>query len=101
MNPVNIAHIRLKEMLEAIHNNDGPFNNSLKTASDRALNQLHYRDFAALRRAAAHLEMESKCKKHNLVFRGRILTMLGTLNLYLDLLVAYSWQKASMTVMRS
>jgi hypothetical protein len=44
------------------------------------------------------LELESKKKEHNVVFRGRILAMFGTLTLYLNSSVAYTWTKASMLI---
>ncbi len=91
MDPVNIAHVCLREMLEAIRNNDSPSDTSPETVSDRALNQLHYRDFPALQRAAAHLEVKSKNRKHNVVLCSHLLAMLGTLDLYLDSSVSYTW----------
>lgn len=101
MDPVNLAHVRLKEMLEAISNDTIPSDNSLESASESALNSLNYRNFPALQRAAASLELEAKNKKHDLLFRGRILAMFGTLTLYLDTSMGYSWRKASMVVAKS
>jgi hypothetical protein len=48
MNPVNLAHVRLKEILEAISDDTAPSDNSLESVSDKALNQLNYRNFPAL-----------------------------------------------------
>ncbi|KAJ7118174.1 hypothetical protein C8R44DRAFT_738128 [Mycena epipterygia] len=101
LNPVNLAHVKLRELLEAFSNDTYLLDNSLESGSERALNQLNYRNFPALQRAAARLELETKNKAHDLVFRSRILAMWGTLSLYLDPSVAYTWRKASMIVARS
>lgn len=101
MESVNVAHVRLKELLEAISSDALPSDNSPEGASETALNQLNYRNFPALQRAAARLELESKNKKHDVVFRGRILAMFGTLTLYLDTSAAYTWRKASLVVAKS
>jgi hypothetical protein len=102
MDSVNLAHVRLKEMLEAIESGTVPFkDNSPETSADRALNQLHHRDFPALRRARARLSHISKDKKHDTVFRGRILAMLGTLNLYLDPCQNYTWRESSVIIATS
>ncbi|KAJ7037079.1 hypothetical protein C8F04DRAFT_1180803 [Mycena alexandri] len=71
MDPVNLAHVRLRELLEAI---EDP---SPETGADRVLNQLNYTHFAALR------------------------PMVGTLNLYLDSELSYTWREASMIVAKS
>jgi hypothetical protein len=101
MEPVNLAHVHLKALLEGISNDTLPSDNSPEGGSEIALNKLNYRNFPALRRAAARLELESKNKKHDVVFRGRILAMFGTLTLYLDTSAAYSWRKASLVIAKS
>ncbi|KAJ7113860.1 hypothetical protein C8R44DRAFT_740745 [Mycena epipterygia] len=90
LNPVNLAHVKLRELLEAFSNDTYLLDNSLESASEKALNQLNYRNFPVLERAAARLELETKNKAHDLVFRSRILAMWGTLSLYLDPTVAYT-----------
>jgi hypothetical protein len=90
MEPVNLAHVHLKALLEGISNDTLPSDNSPEGGSEIALNKLNYRNFPALRRAAARLELESKNKNHDVVFRGRILAMFGTLTLYLDTSAAYT-----------
>ncbi|KAF8192784.1 hypothetical protein K438DRAFT_2017942 [Mycena galopus ATCC 62051] len=80
IDPVNLAHVRLKELLEAIQDGSQILDPTPETAADRSLNQLNYKDFPSLRRAAASLSVKSKDKK-------------------LDL--SYGWQEASMIVARS
>ncbi|KAF7297803.1 hypothetical protein MKEN_01404000 [Mycena kentingensis (nom. inval.)] len=101
LEPVNVKHVRLKEMLEALGSDNIPDDPSPETAADRALKILNYRDFPKLQRAAERLELESKDKNYDFVFRGRILAMLGTLRLYLDPLVSLSWRKASTVIAKS
>ncbi|KAF7293622.1 hypothetical protein MIND_01141500 [Mycena indigotica] len=101
MDRVNLAHVRLREMLEAMDTGRVPTDLSLETAADRALNQLHHRDFPSLRRAAELLELTSKNKHHDVVFRTRLAAMLGTLNLFLNPGCNYTWRQASTVIARS
>ncbi|KAJ7135531.1 hypothetical protein C8R46DRAFT_1014739 [Mycena filopes] len=95
MDPVNLAHVRLRELLEGINDH------SPETGADRVLNQLNYTNFPALRRAAASLNVKGKDKKLDVVFRARITAMAGVLNLYLDPELSYTWRQASMIVAKS
>ncbi|KAJ7059975.1 hypothetical protein C8F01DRAFT_1084402 [Mycena amicta] len=102
MNPVNLAHVRLRGMLEAISAGVAPeVDLSPETAADRALTRLHYQDFPALRRAAAQLSLLSKDKKHDVVFRTRLVAMQGTLNIYLNPAFNYTWRQASILIAHS
>ncbi|KAJ7712776.1 hypothetical protein B0H16DRAFT_1811966 [Mycena metata] len=101
MDPVNIAHVHLKELLEGIQDNTIHSDPSPDSATDRSLAQLNYKDFPALRRAAATLSVKSQDKKLDVFFRARITAMVGTLNLYLDSELSYSWREASMIVSKS
>jgi len=60
-------------------------------ASDAALDQLHYKNFPALRRVHAKLTIKSKDKKIDIIFRVCITEMVSTLNLYLDPELLYTW----------
>ncbi|KAJ6536528.1 hypothetical protein DFH09DRAFT_1091283 [Mycena vulgaris] len=95
MDPVNLAHVRLRELLEGL---EDP---SPESGVDRALNQLNYTHFPALRRAVASLTVKSKDKNLDVFFRARITAMMGALNLYLDAELSYSWREASMIVSKS
>jgi len=64
--------------------------------TDALLNALSFRDFPELRRARAKLTVKSKDKLLDVFFRSRITGMLGTLNLYLDPELSYSWREASL-----
>ncbi|KAK7060055.1 hypothetical protein R3P38DRAFT_2679776, partial [Favolaschia claudopus] len=101
MDPVNLAHVHLKELLEAIESGSTILDPSPETATDRSLNQINYTDFPALRRATANLSVKSKDKKLDVFLRARISAMVGTLNLYLDSELSYGWREASMIVARS
>jgi hypothetical protein len=60
MDPVNVAHVHLKELLEAIQNGSQISDPSPETSADRSLNQLNYKDFASLCRAAATLTVKQR-----------------------------------------
>jgi hypothetical protein len=49
MEPVNLAHVHLKALLEGISNDTLPSDNSPEGGSEIALNKLNYRNFPALR----------------------------------------------------
>jgi hypothetical protein len=101
MSSVNEADQRLQEMLRELRAGQTPNDDSPEMVSDHQLNQLNYKDFPILRRACAALSVKSKDKKLDIVFRGRITGMVGTLNLYLDPELSYSWRQASMVVAKS
>ncbi|KAF7330951.1 hypothetical protein MVEN_02435000 [Mycena venus] len=101
MDPVNLAHVHLKELLEAIQDGSQILDPTPETATDHSLNQLNHKDFPTLRRAAASLSVKSKDKKLDVFFRARITAMAATLNLYLDSQLSYTWWEASMIVSRS
>ena len=95
MDPVNLAHVHLKELLEAIQNGSQILDPSPETATDRSLNQLNHKDFPTLRRAAASLSVKSKDKKLDVFFRARITAMFATINLYLDSQLSYAMLTAA------
>ncbi|KAF8150577.1 hypothetical protein B0H34DRAFT_801519 [Crassisporium funariophilum] len=64
--------------------------------TDGLLNALSYKDFPQLRRARAKLSIKGKDKLLNIFFRSRITGMVGTLNLYLDPELSYTWRQASL-----
>jgi len=72
-----------------------------ENATDNLLNGLSYKDFPALRRARASLTVKSHDKKIDVFFRARILGMVGTLNLYLDPSLSYSWRECSLLVSKA
>jgi hypothetical protein len=92
------ARQQVEAMLKDIREGRKPQDNGMDTTSDLALNQLHYKDFPALRRAVEKLTMKSRDKKLDVFFRARITAMVGTLNLYLDSKLSYSWRDASLVV---
>ncbi|KAJ7235063.1 hypothetical protein C8J57DRAFT_1479731, partial [Mycena rebaudengoi] len=71
MDPVNLAHVKLRELLEDI---EDP---SPESAADRVLDQLNHTHFPALRCAAAALNVKSKNKTLDVFFRARITAMAG------------------------
>lgn len=91
----------MAQMLKDLRDGKTPHDRSEETSTDRALNQLNYKNFPALRRALAKLTLKSKDKKVDVVLRARITAMSGTLNLYLDPEVSYSWRQASLVVSKS
>ncbi|KAJ7773743.1 hypothetical protein DFH07DRAFT_767684 [Mycena maculata] len=101
MDLVNLAHVHLKELLEAIQDGSHILDPTPETATECSLNQLNYKDFPALHRATASLSVKSKDKKLDVFFKAQITAMVGTLSLYLDSELSYTWQEASMIVARS
>jgi hypothetical protein len=99
--PTAAAQQKVAEMLADLRAGRTPKDDGLATASDLALDRLHYKDFPALRRARASLEIKSKDKTIDVFFRARITAMLGTLNLYLDSELSYTWRQSSLIVSRS
>ena len=74
---------------------------SQPNATDRALGHLNWRDFPALRQAQSSLTVTSKEKTLDVLFRSRLTAMVGTLNLYLDPELSFSWRKASLLAARA
>jgi len=72
-----------------------------ENATDNLLNGLSYKDFPALRRARASLTVKSHDKKIDVFFCARISGMVGTLNLYLDPSLSYSWRECSLLVSKA
>lgn len=62
---------------------------------DYELEKLWYRDFERLSRAWAELSQKVKDPKLTIVLRSRVVSMVGTLNLYLDKTLQYTWRQAS------
>ncbi|KAJ7181650.1 hypothetical protein C8R43DRAFT_1083839 [Mycena crocata] len=52
--------------------------------SERALNALTWKDFPALKKALKGLTLKAKDKRIDVFFRTRIVSMVATINLYLD-----------------
>jgi hypothetical protein len=75
--------------------------NEEETTADEALNILNYKNFPELRRARAKLNVKVRDPKLAVIFRSRITAMVGTLNLYMDTELSYSWREASLVVAKS
>jgi len=99
--PMSDAHERVKELLQELREGRKPGDNTPPTESDIVLDQLNYKDFPKLRRACAALNVKSKDKNLDIVFRGRLTGMVGTLNLYLDSQLSYTWREASLIASKS
>ena len=90
----------IQVLLENLRNGHAPEDESTPTPVDSALQLL--RDCAALSRAWESLEVHNQAKSSlDVVFRGRIVTMIGLLNLFLDLGLSYTWREASMVVVKA
>lgn len=81
----------IANMLQDLRNGKRPHNDSEDTKVDRALNMLNYKNFPALQHALAKLTVTSKDKKIDVFFQAHITAMAGTLNLYLDSELSYTW----------
>ena len=94
---------QIDELLEQLRSGQQPQDPDVghETMSDTMLNSLNYKDFPKLRRAQARLHIASRDKNLDLTFRSRITSMVGTLNLYLDPELSYTWRQASLVVAKS
>src|SRR5882672_11330182 len=72
-----------------------------ETGPDQSLGKLDWHDFPSLNQARARLTIESKNSAIDVFFRARITGMVGTLNLYLDLDLSYTWREASLIVAKA
>jgi hypothetical protein len=63
---------------------------------DQLLSGLSYKDFPILHRARAKLAVASRNKKIDVFFRAQIAVIVGTLNLYLDPMLSYTWCECSL-----
>ncbi|KAJ6533347.1 hypothetical protein DFH09DRAFT_932858, partial [Mycena vulgaris] len=94
--PCSCLPASLRERLEGL---EDP---SPESGMDRTLNQLNYIHFPPLCHAIASLTVKSKDKNLDVFFRAWItMMMMGTLNLYLDTKLFYSWYEASMIMSKS
>jgi hypothetical protein len=58
-------------------------------------------DHATLCAACYRLQVASKDKKLDVLFRARVVSMVGTLNLFLDLELTYTWKSASLVTSKA
>lgn len=94
--PVKSAKEQVEELLQEMKKTKRCQESIPETLTDNLLNGLSYKDFPALRRARVQLNMESQNKKIDVFFRARITAMAGTLNLYLDPMLSFSWRECSL-----
>jgi hypothetical protein len=95
------AYDLINELLQELKEGRKPGDDTAPTESDIILDQLNYKDLPKLRRACAALTVKSKDKKLDVLFRGRITGMVGTLNLYLDSQLSFTWREASLITLKS
>ena len=91
----------VERLLECLQRGEKPRDESPDDISDSALNRLSVKNFPELRRARAKLQVKAKDPKLDVIFRVRITAMAGTLNLYLDPEMSYTWHQASLVVSKS
>jgi len=72
-----------------------------ETGPDQALGKLDWHDFPSICLSRARLTIESKNKAIDVFFRACISGMVGTLNLYLDPALLYTWWEASLIVAKA
>ena len=92
---------QVQELLESLKQKQRPKDDSPETQTDIQLNRLSYKDFPQLRRAQASLTLKGKDRLLDVFFQSRITGMVGTLNLYLDPQLSYSWREASIIVAKA
>jgi hypothetical protein len=96
---VNGMQATTKALLEDLRHRHIPADESLPGPVDNALELL--RNYAALSQARERLSSQSQDKSLDVVFRARILAMVGVLNLFLDPELPYTWREASMIVAKA
>ena len=79
---------------------DKPYQHHIN-ASDAVLNVLNYQDFPTLCHVREKLVIKAKDSILDVTFWSQIVSMVGTLNLYLDPELSYMWQDASLIVTKS
>ena len=87
----------MRELLDDIKRNKSLPDTVPEDQTDALLNSLSFRDFPELRRARENLTVKSKDK----LLDVRITGMVGTLNLYLDPELSYSWREASLLISKA
>jgi hypothetical protein len=95
MDPVNLAHVKLRELLEEI---EDP---SPESAADRVLDQLNHTHFPALRRAAAALNVKKQGQDFRCLLSSLYYGYGWCTQPFLDPELSYTWRKASMIVAKS
>lgn len=91
----------VEALLRNIRQGQIPPDSSQPSMSDTELNAMSHKDFPELRRARAKLTVKAKDQKIDVIFRARIAAMAGTLNLYLDPELSYTWRQASLIAAKS
>ena len=72
-----------------------------ETGPDQALGKLDWYDFPSLLQARARFTIESKNKEIDVFFRAHITGMVGTLNLYINPELSYTWWEASLIMAKA
>ena len=91
----------MQQMIQNLRDGVRPQDNGIDTMSDAKLNELSYLDFKGLHKACAKLMIKLRDKLLDVVFQGRITTMVGAINLYMNLELSFTWQEASLVVSKS
>jgi hypothetical protein len=99
--PAFDPHKIVEHLLQELREGRKPGDDTPPTESDVILDQLNYKDLPKLRRACTALTVKAKDKKLDITFRGRLTGMVGTLNLYLDPQLSYTWREASLISSKS
>ena len=99
--PMAKDHKKVEGLLHELREGRKPVNNSPSTKSDTVLDQINYKDLPNLWHAWAELSVKAKDKKLDVFFHAWITGMVGTLNLYLNPQLSYTWHKASLIALKS
>lgn len=95
------AHKKVEELLCELREGRKQVDNSLPNESNIVLDHLDYKDLPNLQFAQAELSVKAKDKKLDVLFHAQITGMVGTLNLYLNPQLSYTWCKASLIMSKS
>jgi hypothetical protein len=96
---VNGIQSTTEVLLKDIRHRNVPADQSPPGPVDNALELL--RNYPALSQAQEKLLLQSQDKSLDVIFRARILAMVGVLNLFLDPGLSYTWREASMIVAKA
>ena len=90
-----------EQMIEQLCNGILPHNDHTETMSNAELNKLSYLDFEGLHKACAKLTVLSKDKNLDVMFHACITATVGTINLYINSELSYTWHDASLIIVKS
>jgi hypothetical protein len=92
---------QIRQLLTSISSATPPSDNSPDDAIDHSLDSLSINDFTALQKAADRLTTKTKDKTLDVLLRLRVTAMLGTIKLWINPQLDYTWRRSSLIMAMS